>query len=476
MDKITNININKIVNLSRDTLVDHHLAGRVQRDTWTIIAKVHVKADDGYVFRNKPRLIHRVVSTTDGTNTRDFLDLVFLSRTKDTDGLVTDYYFNLIYKNDTSTSLLNDIKVKISYNAILKTNRSISFDTPKEITSIEYGNSVVQQEGGQRLILVKGVPGSKFELTFNRKSIGHSILNTSATHGSYRIDPVVGRVESIVASIPKNSSYYTFSTNIPSTTVRSTLVQGGFSNVNKVIFDNLESVIVGDRLYSPEIPKTTVVTVSVLDPDGDKFSVSTGYEVQLSSNVTLTNNKSAIFKRSDQYDINVYGLKNDAPHENKTTITTKLPTTIPKCSIYQYLDPVLTISATTGDTDYSAPASVAYVGRPNASAYTLRNLPDYSGGKQKSNFQISWVLDASGAGGKTFTLVKNPVFSSASQASSDFTNSVSSENGGTKVVISKLNLTGAGTDTVTITANVNIVKFGNSNVTMNLDLDNIVAI
>ena len=452
-NKIKSFSINKIVDLSRDSLTTHHVTGIAKKDKWTNVARIHVKADEGYVFNSRPKLKHREVSIADGTNTRDFLNLVFSSATRDSDNLITDYYFDLFYRNNEGTNSLNEIKIDILYNAILKVARG-KFAV-KEISSIKYGNNIVNQSGGRRNLIIEGTPGSKFELTFNRKSSGFSILTADKTIGSSRLDPVVGKVPSLSATIPANSNKYNCEVKIPSTTVKSTLVQGGFSSVDKFVFDDLSGVYVGDRLYSPQIARGTVVTVQTLDPDGDKWSASTGYEVQLSSSVTLSDNKSAIFKRSDQYDINIYGVENT---DGKITSVSKLSTTTPMYSIYQYLDPVLTISATSSDGDYSVPASISYTGRPGASASILRNIPDYSGGKQKNYFQINWVLDASGAGGKTFTLLKNPVFSSTDQTASDFTNSVSTENGGTKVLLSNLSLTGATTNTVTITANVTILN------------------
>ena len=59
---------------------------------------------------------------------------------------------------------------------------------------------------------------------------------------------------------------------------------------------------------------------------------------------------------------------------------------------------------------------------------------------------------------------------------SDWTNTVPGDNGGTEVLITSITIGSTGATTISITANVMIKKWGNSNVVMDLDLDKIVTV
>ena len=59
---------------------------------------------------------------------------------------------------------------------------------------------------------------------------------------------------------------------------------------------------------------------------------------------------------------------------------------------------------------------------------------------------------------------------------SDWTNTVAGNNGGTEVLITGITIGSTGATTISITANVMIKKWGNSDVVMDLDLDKIVTV
>ena len=68
-----------------------------------------------------------------------------------------------------------------------------------------------------------------------------------------------------------------------------------------------------------------------------------------------------------------------------------------------------------------------------------------------------------------------PIFSNEDQSKSDWTNSVWYKNGGTMVEIYNIKATGSGTTTYTLTFDLLIEAFGNSDVSMVMDLDTVVA-
>ena len=122
--------------------------------------------------------------------------------------------------------------------------------------------------------------------------------------------------------------------------------------------------------------------------------------------------------------------------------------------------------------------------RPNA---TIRDIKNIKGVKR--NFTIIYTLN--GASTKAFSANRVPRFSStnaytgdntpsASDNSSDWTNSIPADNGGTEISISGITSVlsadgGTSNGICTLTFNVSILKWGTKDVTMDLDLDKIVT-
>jgi len=167
---------------------------------------------------------------------------------------------------------------------------------------------------------------------------------------------------------------------------------------------------------------------------------------------------------SDKYFINIYA-------KTGTTLKSSMPTTIPHYTIEQYANPVLTLTATEASSNYSLTtyAAITYTGRPNTSPSQLKHISSIP-----KTFSFSYV--ATRASSYTFTTANSPTWSSTVQASSNWTNSVYADNDGTHLEIFNLKTaTNHGATTATITGDVLIKKWGTANVTMNLDLDNILA-
>jgi len=137
---------------------------------------------------------------------------------------------------------------------------------------------------------------------------------------------------------------------------------------------------------------------------------------------------------------------------------------VPHYTLNQYINPVLTLTATVGAgytlTTY---AVIAYQGRagkyPNQLKH-ISSIPD--------RFSISYRGTSAG-GGKEFTITSGgPSWSSTLQTNSNWTNSVYADNNGTHLEISNLKATLVSTTIADITADVFIKKWGTADVTMNL--------
>lgn len=101
------------------------------------------------------------------------------------------------------------------------------------------------------------------------------------------------------------------------------------------------------------------------------------------------------------------------------------------------------------------------------------------GRPHKSLIKIVYTLT-----GRTYTTLTTgsapnpngvPIFSNTLATHSDWSNSVHKDNGGTIAHVSNITATGSGTSTYVLSFDVDIIRFGGSNVEMALDLDSVVA-
>ena len=160
-----------------------------------------------------------------------------------------------------------------------------------------------------------------------------------------------------------------------------------------------------------------------------------------------------------------------------TTINSSIPTD-PTFLITQYPNPVLTIKASPGDhvnkytirdhnnvtSSLGGSSSTTYTGRPNRTSTQLKDIRSI-----KKKVEISYLLDLH-VGGERFTAITKPTLST-------WTNTDHLLNGGTVVDIHSFTNTALNTnDTITLTATVDIVKWGSRDVTIDLDLSDVLTI
>jgi len=162
--------------------VVYDISKSVESSSSSTIATVHIKADDGYYFSKSPFL---------KSSFKDNIKFKLSSIVRDSDSNITEYYYKLIYKNTRNSSLINNIKAFLIYNAKIKNTQALT------ITNVSVGAPYVSQTGESRRIKIYGTPGSEFELTFTRRSTGASILSFS---NSTMLDPVLGSVSSLIGT------------------------------------------------------------------------------------------------------------------------------------------------------------------------------------------------------------------------------------------------------------------------------------
>ena len=455
--------------------VTHTLSTSVKSGTSTEIATIHIKATDNYYFPRIPYLLPNKISNGK-------IKLTQTSVTKDSSGLITDYYFKLKYKNNVETSIDDNLRATLVYNAFEKRSSII---TP-EIVKEEFGNSTINYNGEIRPIRVYTRGEAEFELTLSRKSTSASILSSSNTNSEV-LDPVSGALGSLKKKIvrTRNRNYYSFYQEFPSSIIKRTLVNGSKTTSTTVVFDSTTGVKVGDQLFSSDrssVPIGTPVKVTSVNTDGVTLVFDTA--------VTITDDSKVYFARADEYYLNIEAGENTTLSSSIPAMTIAQPVTANSVErrsynylLNQYLNPVLKLTVSSADTTHlelNGAADIVYEGRVNASRKEIETISTIP-----TRFNISYSLTPKG-GHSVINELSSPTLkfsnteltttdaSGASVISSHWTNSVSADNGGTVIYISNITQSGTGTGTYTITAEVNVLKWGTKSVTMNLDLDQII--
>ena len=216
------------------------------------------------------------------------------------------------------------------------------------------------------------------------------------------------------------------------------------SGATKIIFDSLTDVLVGDQVFilgtnNKAINNGDTIKVVTLNPDTDNVN-----ECTLSTSIIAPDNTPAIFKRATSYKLNL---------STTGTLNSSIPDTFPTYTFNQYLNPVLTATAT---------CTVAHVSINGLTAGVVDS--DSITGKVNQEgvgyINLKYVLT-----GKTFTLTSgHPVASDWTTTSGDTTFSVYG-----------FRVTGAGTTTCTVFAKILVLQWGTSDTVVNLNIDNVIS-
>lgn len=434
-----------------------------------VVAKISINSVDGKRILNQPFLKLKSSITNPQTLNKLKFKLVPTSIVKDSGGIITGYNMDLVYKGAAGVSSSDNIKLDLIINSVKKISLT------KSINKVNVGTSHVKTLGEERDIKIYGSAGANFTFTATNEdnvSILGELANSTVTTDTGLV------LESITGVIPAKG-FYTVNLTFPEIpTIRSTAVNGSMaaSGAIKVIFDDLTDVKVGDQLFSTAIDNNKSIKVIELDPDGDNTN-----ECNLSQKLTAADDTGVFFKTSTKYFINI---------TTTDTLNSSLPTTNPMFTLNQFTDPLLTIRVTTDSRLYSInsqaiPGSgvqaydVYYTGRALERNETLNKT------LFPSKFDKSLVLDRTDSG--SLSIIKTPnfediiFFPKTTVQNSDWTNTDPLTNGGTRVSINHRapvlsTADGVANNACTIDYVLNIFEWGNEDVIMELDLDNIISV
>ena len=382
------------------------------------IATIRIIPDSNFRVVKKPS----IEITSNNTNA-----VVYLKETS------TENLYNLIcnIKESTTTDFECDINYLTSPTAVATSN----------INRISFGSSTLDKVGQSKEIKIYGSPNTPFKLTV-LNSDNNSILPFV---NSTDVTPI--GVKDCFSLTLNKKGYYTFVQNFPAIpTIRHTAINGSMaaSGATKIIFDNLTDVLVGDQVFilgtdGRAINNGNTIKVVTLNPDTDNVN-----ECTLSASITAPDDTPATFKRATSYKLNL---------STTGTLNSAIPDSFPTYTLNQYLNPVLTATAT---------CTVGGVSINGLSAGVVDSDSITGVVKQKDTgtIQLKYILT-----GKTFTVA------SGHPVASDWTIT----SGDTSLSVYDVRVTGGGTTTCTVFAKIRVSQWGTSDTVVNLNLDNVVS-
>ena len=415
------------------------------------IATITLTAASGFFFKSKPYLKYFGIQ-------QDQLTLLTKTITRDSNNRRTAYSFDLVFKSifDLSTNSGNKVKLIIDKGTIPQ--------VVKKITRVDFGPPQISPVGETRLIKIFGTSGSEFNFTVTDDVDKKSIIEQRLVDSTYFpttkvLNPVYGEIDAINKKFEGGTTYCEYRQYFPpynSTVLTTAINMGGGLSGTTATFDALTNVRVGDRLKMDTISTGDTVTVTALN---------SSTEAVLSQSVTAADDAVANFIREQKYFINLFPL-------NGTIFGRNIPSEEPHFTIEQHMDPVLRLTVSETDGGYTGPTTVfTKTGKANAFAYEIRDRENYPEGTTSSYFKISYSRAVAPTEGI-------PTWSSTDASASMWTNSVSADNGGTQIEITNIKTVGLPSGvagTITLTADVHVIKWGTEDVTMNLDLDQIIT-
>jgi hypothetical protein len=451
--------------------------GRVKRGIPKTVATIKVEAESGKFFTSPPSL---------NTNFKDNIKLSVKSVGK-VNNNVTSYVLDLIYVNSIATYTTSALTASLRYYC------QTIYVKPIRVDSISFGNTLISASGERREIKIHGHKDAVFALSINNDE-DLSIIDSSQTTSTIINNNGIS-IPIIKRKIGKNG-VYSFYQKFPSINRKSTTLSAAVSTSRTIQVYNGDDIKVGDKAICKKISFEKNVTVSEINPAGGVDSIK---EILLSESVTIPINTPISFQRQSTYKINMISSLS-------STLGSSISTTYPGYTLYQYIDPTLTLKVSTATellTINGGGSGAEYyqylAGRANTKARNTGrrglaiNATDLVSSGYVNNFKVTLNLAVVDTASHTFTVARKPLFSKTianiGQGSgigtpakpqvdngSDWTNTVVSDNGGTDISIHNIAIGSTGATTLAITYYVSVKKWGTEDVVMELDLDRILTV
>ena len=458
------------------------MSGKAATGRTATVAAIELTADDGKYFSSIPRLSKKSSSNFKLRSTGVDKTIKKFNYTENQAPLPIKFTYDLLYRPKGKTTKADSNKVRIIYET-----KTIPDYTTKSITDVKFGSTTLNPKGEIRKITISGVRGSEFTMAINENKeevitdAGGLVDNESYFDRTQDVSIIsksngyehelYGKPIKVLRGRIGSSGQYSFNQKFPSTVALKTAVDGTAGSGTKHVFRSVENVKVGDRIFCDgSIGIGTTVLVAAINPDGDKPK-----ELQFDSSVNLQDKKEVKFERKRIYSIEMFPTSTSWS-SNLSSVDSQVP---PIFRLFQYKNVKLTITNKTDDANMKILVGPSYTDRSagldNSVSYSgAANTKAFSGGKTRVN-KFSVDIKLSTVNSETFTALTRPTFSNKSQDGSKWTNSVTEFNGGTEVEIRKFKSSATGQQTLTISYDVIILKWGTKDVEMVVDWDVLTA-
>ena len=361
----------------------------------------------------------------------------------------------------TGTDNLNDLIYIVDIETTVNAENSSGTDIDTYITDL---GTMVSEDSPYKFDLI----GTTTETDTSKEGYGSVISYTESVY----LDIRQNQQEYLA---PSGSGEYTLKTNakfkesvnvttkyVDSVEVGSTLINNqGETKTIKVYGDTGAAFTL---FWGPNGGSQPGESVSI--PSSEKFNAGKGLYVKNIVIPSTSINKS--------YELWLVAGTN-------TSLKSNVPSAAAKTTFNQYINPTLTLSVSnikpnSGTYSWATPADITYTGRPLVAGADI----DYLRGVD-SVFDLSYTFTSTSNTGIDF--IKQPSFDNA--GASDWTNCVSTSNGGTSLLMTGLNLSvydtsgniivgGQNGKSATLTGKVYILNWGNADVDMELELNGII--
>lgn len=456
------------------------ITGTMKPNTLTKIATIKIEASTDKMFTNIPYL------RGDKNIRLKLIKKVYTHRR------VTSYTFNLMYKvaEAITASNVNEYLKKYFTNIHFFQSpiKNIKVDTlsPPKIYSTSFGDSVIKTTGETRNIKIKGVPGTAFQIAL-LDGDDNDVLNGDS--GKYFMTKRGDRAAVLSQKIPTSGTYI-FKHRFPSVATCSTRTSTNYTGVTKFEVDDLKGAKSGDVVYNQQADKKKLVgmgalgstpsfnhsnvggktannletmTVTIINPDGDNPN-----ELAIDSNRVLSTGGVVVpieFARPKSYNL----------------ITIFDHEVISSYTLNQYLDPILTFElqmrsdmkvhqySLGGTQEGIGAGALTTTSFANGHPLEVKFRGEVNCERPKSNItNYVWFKYVFVHGSANFTVLNTPTIL-------DHLNHDHRTNGGTKLTMGQSYWSGLGTNTATLVVEYYIEKYGTSNVTLSLDIENLIT-
>ena len=463
----------------------YKFTGTASTNSWNKVAKITLKAPDNKNFTNVPYLKSK------NNNIKLKLKNKLKKKGALNKSVLENYYcFDVLFKPNSTvdnSSETNKLIYEVQETPVFK----------NEIYKIDCGKDTLNQKGENRNVVIYGSPGSTFGIAINEvpfeietngeyetKKFNKTNFSTILSDPNGISEELGYKMPIFMGIIPSNGRYV-LKQRFPSNQVFRINVLGGGTG-HTVRFSNFDGQLKkNDIIRHKNIPRSDIVRVTI--PQDSSKSIAT---TTLDTTITTSTDDTVRVQRESKYFIMLvneglrYGEKLKKFSKINSSVKVGLLTQPANVKLELQHSPSPSPSDTVTSNNGISSATGAGVDFAlifSGTAFGSEVLSN-SGNKGDDTYdnsrlkKVSLEITLNNASHRV-TAVRTPVLNTRNQDKSDWSNSVASKNGGTVVGVSRFSHSAVNTsNTITLTWYYNVVQLGNKDVTMLLDLNEILTI